>query len=151
MPPKTIVRGDAYAIRRPLFSYVLTQPNLTPFPLNGCTVRTTYKTVATAPTADPADASAAIRHFMVIDPQGVVTASSGLVLGEMVGNAFVARPASDGKFIHRLTAAESRLLPVGTPLLGDVEVIDANGEPTTFLFEDGLLVREGYTNRTTDV
>ena len=50
---------------------------------------------------------------------------------------------------QRLTAAESRILPLGTALFSDIEVTDANGEIFTVKFADTLDTEEGVTHRLT--
>lgn len=140
MAVRTIIRGDSYGIRRPLFTYTLVNEASTPFNLSGCTVRTTYKPVATSPDSDPNDTNAPIKHSIVIAANGTVSSSTGLV---MVG------VAADGIIQERLTATESRALPLNTPLLSDVELTDANGEVFTWVSADTLLAVDGITNRIT--
>src|SRR5690349_9833116 len=111
MAVRTIIRGDSYGIRRPLYTITLVDSLGDPFDLTGCTVRTTYKTTVTAPTDDPTDTSAAIKHDIVVNGVGTPTAQNGL---HMVG------AAADGVIEERLTAVESRSLPLNTPLFSDV-------------------------------
>lgn len=138
MPTRTIIRGDSYALRRPLWTITLVDENSNPFDLTGCTVRTTYKQTLTAPDADPTDTSADITHDITIDGTGTATAENGLYLIGL---------ATAGVIEERLTAAESRVLPLATPLLSDVEVTDANGEIFTVKFADTLDTEEGVTHR----
>jgi len=140
MATKTIIRGDSYGIRRPLFTITLVDELGDPFDLTGCTVRTTYKDVATDPNVDPDDANAPIRHSITINGSGVVTDTEGLTLVGL---------ATAGVLQERLTAAESRLLPANMELISDVELTDQNGEIFTWLFTDTLKAVDGVTNRTT--
>ena len=144
MTNRTIIRGDSYALRRPLFLIELADIAGWAFDLTGCHVRTTFKPAADD---DVTDATAVIQHEIVIAADGGVTTSTGLVLGEMVDDVFVALPATAGKLVHRLTKAESAAIPVGTAYISDVEVTDADEEVFTFLFEDTLTVVNGVTNR----
>lgn len=138
MPNRVILRGDSYAIRRPLFVLALLDDMGQPFALNGCTVRTTHKPEIVPASADPTDASAPIKADITIDASGAVTASSGLVLATT--------PAA-GVLHHRLTAIESAALPLGEPLVSDVELTDANGERFTWLFTDTLTAEDTVTLR----
>lgn len=138
MANRTIIRGDSYALRRPLWTITLVDELSNPFDLTGCTVRTTYKTTLTAPDADPTDTSADIKHDITIDGTGTPTAENGLYLVGL---------ATAGVIEERLTAAESRVLPLATALLSDVEVTDANGEIFTVKFADTLDTEEGVTHR----
>jgi len=140
MATRTIIRGDSYGIRRPLFTLTLVDESSNPFNLTGCTVRTTYKTVATDPTTDPTDADAPIKHSITIDGTGAVTDSDGLFLVGLV---------TAGVIEERLTAAESRVLPLEVDLISDVELTDQNGEVFTWPFTDTLRAVDGITNRTT--
>lgn len=140
MAVRTIIRGDSYGIRRPLWVITLVDEALDPFDLSGCTVRTTYKPTATSPADDPDDTDAPIKHTIVIAVNGTVTSSDGLIL---VGDA------TGGTLQERLTATESRVLPVNVELLSDVELTDQNGEVFTFPMTDTLKAVDGLTNRTT--
>jgi hypothetical protein len=140
MAVRTIIRGDSYGIRRPLYTLTLVDTNSAPFNLIGCTVRTTYKAITTDPTTDPQDSGAPIKHSITIALDGTVSAANGLVL--------VGAP-EDGVLEERLTATESRLLPLNTELVSDVELTDQNGEVFTWLFTDTIKAIDGVTNRTT--
>lgn len=140
MAVRTIIRGDSYGIRRPLFTLTLVDGSGNPFNLSGCTVRTTYKTAATDPVADPNDTNAPIKHFITINSGGTMTSNSGL---------FLVGAATAGVLQERLTAAESKAMPLNTELLSDVELTDQNGEVFTWLFTDTLKAIDGITNRIT--
>ena len=73
MADRTIIRGDSYATRRPLWTITLVDEVSAAFDLTGCTVRTTYKTTLTDPTADPSDTSAEIAHTLIVDGTGAAT------------------------------------------------------------------------------
>lgn len=140
MANNVIMAGDSYAIRRPLFTYSLVGPDNQPFDLTGCVVRTTFKPTILAQDDDPTDATAPIKHTLRVNGAGVVTESAGLAL---------ATTAAAGTIQERITAAETRALPLNVPLFSDVELTDANGEVFTWLFEDTLTVKSGVTNRNT--
>lgn len=140
MATRTIIRGDTYALRRPLFTITLVDENSDPFNLTSCTVRTTYKTAATSPDTDPDDTDAPIKHFITINGAGAVTDSDGL---------FLVGAATAGVLEERLSATESRAMPVNVELISDVELTDQNGEVFTWLFTDALKAVDGITNRTT--
>lgn len=140
MADRTIIRGDSYATRRPLWTITLVDEVSAAFDLTGCTVRTTYKTTLTDPTADPSDTSAEIAHTLIVDGTGAATTEDGLYLVGL---------ATAGVVEQRLTAAESRILPLGTALFSDIEVTDANGEIFTVKFADTLDTEEGVTHRLT--
>lgn len=143
MSDRSIVAGDSYEGTRALYLIALTRLDGTPYDLTGCTVRTTFKPVADD---DATDAAAPIKAQIVIDGAGAA-ASAGLVLGEIVGDAFVPTPASAGKLAHVLTKQQSAAVPVGTALVSDVEVTDAAGRVSTFLFTETLTAVRGITNR----
>lgn len=140
MAVRTVIRGDSYAIRRPLYTYTLVDDNANPFDLTGCTIRTTYKAALTAPETDPTDTSAAIKHTLIINGSGAATTEDGL---HLVG------AATNGVIEEWLTSTESRSLPLATSLLSDIELTDANGEIFTWLFDDTLIAADAVTNRTT--
>ena len=140
MAVRTIIRGDSYALRRPLYTLTFVDELSNPFNLTGCTVRTTYKTASTSPADDPSDTNAPIKHTLTVDGTGTATLENGLY---MIGLA------TAGVVEERLTATESRSLPLSTELLSDVELTDANGEVFTWVFTDTLLAVDGFTNRTT--
>lgn len=139
MANRTVIRGDSYALRRPLYTITLVNDIGQPFNLTGCTVRTTYKPQIVAAATDPTDSTAAIKHDIVINSSGAVTSSNGL---------FLVGAATAGVLQERLTASESLALPLDTQLVSDIELTDANGEVFTWLFEDTLSARDAVTNRT---
>jgi hypothetical protein len=139
MAVRTIIRGDSYQLRRPFYTYTFVDENDAPLDLTGCTIRTTYKTEKTDPTVDTTDTDAAIKHTIVIDTFGVATTQTGLYL---VG------AATGGILKERLSATESRALPLETALYSDLELTDFNGEVFTWVFDDTLVAIDGYTNRT---
>ena len=136
-----IIRGDSYALRRPFFTYELVDDQSEPFDLTDCTIRTTWKVTTTDPATDPTDATAVLKGLLVIDDTGTATTEDGLYLAGL---------ATAGVIEHRVSAAASLALSLGATWKSDVELIDANGEVFTFLFdEDTLEATDGYTNRTT--
>ena len=140
MPLYEIVRGDTYAIRRPFFRYELVTETNTPFDLAGCTVRTTSKVAPLSPQSDPTDTRGVLKGTLIVDHSGMATTEDHLY---MIG------PSADGVIEHRLSAADTVALPLGVTWITDVEVVDADGEVTTFFFDgDTITTRDGITNRT---
>lgn len=136
---RIIIRGDSYGIRRPLYRITIFDDELMePFNLSGCTVRTTYKPAKTTPQEDPTDETAPIKHTLVVDGSGTATTQNGIYL---VGEA------EAGIIEERLTAAESRTLPLDIPLFSDLEITDSNNEIFTFIQDGTLVAIDGYTNR----
>jgi len=140
MTAYSIIRGDSYAVRRPLFTYELVDDANDPFDLTDCTIRTTWKVTTTDPASDPTDATAVLKGLLVVDDTGTATTEEGL---ELLGDA------TAGTIVHRVTSAETLALTAGVTWESDVELIDANGEKFTFLFSgDTLVATDGFTNRT---
>lgn len=140
MATRTIIRGDSYGLRRPFYTYTFVDENDAPLDLTGCTIRVTYKAAPTDPTTDTTDSTAAIKHTIVIDTFGVATTQTGL---------YLTGAATGGIITQRLTATETKALPLGTSLLNDVELTDFNGEVASWILDDILTTIDGYTNRTT--
>lgn len=138
MAVRTIIRGDSYGIRRPLYTLTLVDEVSAPFDLTSCTLRTTYKVVTTDPSDDPSDLTAPIKHEIVINGSGVAITEDGLYL---VG------PAINGVIEERMTAAETIALPLNVDLISDIQLTDQNGEIFTWLFTDTLKTIDGVTNR----
>jgi hypothetical protein len=139
MPDLQIIRGDTYALRRPLYRHEIVNGAGNPFNLTGCTVRTTFKVAPNDPDTDATDASAVIKGTLIVDSSGTATTQSKLFL---VGDAV------DGICELRLSAADTLALPLAQTWRSDVELTDSNGEVFTFVFTDGLSAADGYTNRT---
>jgi hypothetical protein len=140
MPDLVIIRGDSYALRRPLYTYTVKDDVGAAFPLTDCTVRVTFKPSPTNLTTDTTDTTAVIKGFMKLTGTSVTSQQYLYLLG----------PSSAGTFTLRLTAAQSAALPPNTPWLSDVEITDANGEVFTWIFSDTLSTQDAYTNRTVD-
>lgn len=136
--PRTIIRGDSYALRRPLYVYTLVDSNLNPLPLSGCTIRTTYRSSKASIQEDPSDSSAVWKGTLILDESGLPIFSNGLALRG---------PASDGVVEVHLSAEASRALPLGVELISDLEVTDALGEKFTFLFDETIIAVDGVTHR----
>ena len=134
-----IVRGDSYALRRPLYTHLLTNANGTPFDLTGCTVRTTFKTETTDPNSDTTDSTAVIKGTLIVNGSGTATTETKMY---MVG------AATAGEVELRLSASDTLALATGTQWSSDVELTDGNGEVFTWVFTDKLSTIDGYTNRT---
>lgn len=137
-----VVRGDSYALRRPLFTYTLVddQDPPQPFDLSGCTVRTTWKTATTDPNTDTTDATAVLTGTLIVDGTGTATTETNLYL---VGDA------TAGTIQHRVSSADTLALDLDVTWSGDVELTDSNGEVFTFFFDgDTIIAIDGYTNRT---
>lgn len=139
MPDRTIVRGDSYATRRPLYVHTFVDDVGAPFDLTGCTVRSTFKTTTTDPSTDATDSTAVIKATLIVDGSGTATTETKMYL---VG------AATDGVCELRLSSSDTLALTTGTFWLSDVELTDANGEVFTFLYTDRLTSVNGYTNRT---
>lgn len=135
MPPREVIRGDAYALRRPLWEMPAVDADGNPFDFSGCTVRVTYKPVIVPIEDDPQDATAVIQHTIMFDASGTPTTTDGLYL------------VAPGIIEERWTAEETAALPTGVPLLSDIQITDANGEPWTFLFTDTVTAKDSVTNR----
>ena len=136
----TIIRGDSYSLRRPLFTYSFVTNLGAAFDLAGCVIRTTYKPNVLGPADDPVDATAAIKHTLRVGSDGISTETDGIYLSGL---------ATLGVVVERMTATETRTLPAGIALVSDLELTDANGEVFTWLFSDWLQNKDGVTNRTT--
>ncbi len=138
---RTIIRGDSYGVRRPLYEHTLVDEDnddLIPFSLKGCTVRTTFRAAPASVTEDPTDSTAIWKGTLSVDSAGVVTLSNGIVL---------AGTADDGQVEIHLSAEASRAFPAGVPLISDLEVTDALGEKFTFLFDEKIVAVDGVTHR----
>ncbi len=139
MADVTIIRGDSYALRRPLFTHTIVDDLGAAFNLTGCTVRSTFKTETTDPNSDTTDSTAVIKATLIINGSGTAMTETKMYL---VG------AASAGVCELRLSASDTLALATGTQWSSDVEIIDANGEVFTFSFTDKLSAIDGYTNRT---
>lgn len=139
---KEIFQGDSYETLRPLYTLTFLNDAGAPLDLAGYTIRTTFKLDPTDPASDPNDSNAYIRHYIKFDSTGAIIGRQGLRLRNL---------ASDGILDQHLTSAESSLLPIDVPLNSDVEITTALGERITWVYDEPLIVRPAYTNRTTDV
>ena len=135
---REIIRGDSYAIKRPLYVYTIVDENLNPFNLAGCTVRTTYRSTPASISEDPNDESAIWTGTLVVSSAGTETYSKGLSLQGL---------ANEGKVEVRLSAEDSRKFPLDKELISDFEITDSLGEVFTFEFEEKLVAVEGVTHR----
>lgn len=138
--PRTIIRGDSYAIRQPFYIITILDEDGNPMDLTGCKVFTTYKPSTSEPSFDPDDENAPIKHKIEINSSGVVTESEGLVLQGT---------AAQGVLIERLTSAESAVVPLNMTLKSDIQIIDSLNETFTFIMSEEVTAIDGYTNRTT--
>lgn len=138
MPDRTLIRGDSYATRRPLYRTQFYDTAGLPLNLTGCTIRTTYRPAPTAPIDDPNDSGAVIRHTLSVGTDGVIGTQDGL---------FIVGVVADGLVEERFTAAETRNLPLAQRLLSDIELTDARGEVTTWIMQEGIVTVDGYTHR----
>ncbi len=80
MANTTIIRGDSYALRRPLFTHTFVDDNGDPFDLSGCTVRSTFKTATTDPTTDTTDTTAVIKATLEVSSLGIATTETMMYL-----------------------------------------------------------------------
>jgi hypothetical protein len=138
MNTKVVIRGDSYALRRPLFRYELVDIEGRPFDLAGCVLQTTYKVERNTPKEDPEDRLANVKHHIEVGADGEIIAANGMVLEAR---------AQDGVILEYLTAVESRELPLDEPMFSDLELTDPLGEVFTFLFEGEMIARDGLTHR----
>ncbi len=136
---RELIRGDDYGVGRYLFRYALVTALGAPYDLTGCRVDVTYKAAITDPGIDPTDSTATVKHTLIVTSSGVATTTTGLYL---VGSA------TAGVVEERMTRAETLAMPLTTNLLSDLQLTDARGEVTTFLFTDTISARDGITNRT---
>jgi hypothetical protein len=139
MPDLIIIRGDSYALRRPLYTYTIVDDLGGPFNLSGCTVRTTFKTAISPIDLDPNDELAVIKHQVAVDLSGVAT-STGLVLQG---------PATAGIVRDHFTAAETRILQTDIRFVSDLQLTDAAGEIFTWMWDEGIMAIDSVTNRST--
>jgi|SRR5690606_25231771 len=137
MPDITIIRGDSYAIRRPLYTFEFVDEFGAPFNLAGCTVRTTYKSQIGPIDVDPDDQLAPVRHSITIDLNGVATPNGLYLKG----------PASAGVVVDRITSSESKEFQTDLMYISDVQITDANDEVFTWIFQDGIRAIDAVTNR----
>lgn len=138
MPDITIIRGDSYAVRRPIYTYVLVDDEGQPFNLAGCTVRTTLKTEITPVDTDPNDDMAIIKHQMDVDTNGIETFNDGL---------YLLGAASQGVITERLTYVETKMFQPNVTYYSDIQLTDASGEIFTWTWNDGLRAADSVTNR----
>ena len=136
---RTLIRGDSYAIRRPLYVITFVDDEATPLDLTGCTIRSTYKVAPTDPTIDDTDDGAYIKSTLVIDNDGDATTEDGL---------FLQSTASTGVVVQKLEASDTLALPLNIEIRGDIELTDPNGEVFTWILDEALVAIDGYTNRT---
>lgn len=130
-----ILIGDTYDVGRPLWGFGFANENGSAFNLAKCTVLTTYKSEYSD---DPTDSDAHIKHHLVINSSGTVTSSNGLSLDGA---------AAQGKIKERFTSDETRELPPNVEVMGDVRLIDSNGEVFTFPLLENILPVQTVTNR----
>lgn len=131
----TIIKGDSYAIRRPLWKHEFVDIDNDPMDFSGCTILTTYKPNVIPIDDDPDDAMAIIRHSIVFDMDGVPTAENGL---------FYVEP---GVIVERFPSELTRTLPTGVALKFDIQLEDANGEYFTFVMTETVTAVDSITNR----
>lgn len=134
----TIIRGDSYALRRPLYTYTIVDENSAPFPLEGCTIRTTYKPISISLDVDPDDQTAIIRHEIVIGEDGVPSVTNGL---HLQGSS------AAGIVVDRMSSTETKAFLPEIVYLSDLQLTDALGEVFTWIWVDGVLAIDAITNR----
>ncbi len=131
-----IIRGDAYAVRRPLFRFQLKEHGI-PINLLGCVVRVTLRPKPTSIEEDPTDAQAAWKGRLLVSSGGASTSYGVAIWGSYTLGQIEVRP----------TSADTRTFPVGVELIGDVEVTDSNGEKFTYILPDTVIAIDGVTHR----
>lgn len=137
MPDITIIRGDSYALRRPLYVYTFVDILGEPYDLAGCTVRTTFKPEIIPIESDPDDISALVRHDVVVGLDGTPV-SNGLILQGY---------AHQGVVRDHFTAAETKVLEPHQRLISDLQLTDVEGEVMTWMWDDGFIAIDSVTNR----
>jgi len=135
---RTLIRGDSYSIRRPLYEITFVDDEAAPLDLTGCTIRSTYKITTTDPNEDTTDEGAYIKATLVVDTDGEAMTEDGLYLKST---------ADAGVVLHKMEASDTLALPLNTELYGDIELTDPNGEVFTWILEETITATDGYTNR----
>lgn len=136
-----IVRGDAKR-----WYMTFTDGALGPLDLSGCTI---YWTLKAAVSNDLTDADALIKHYIVISSAGAVTSALGFTLGGVSQlTQLSVSTAAAGTVTHKIPASASTLLAPGAALF-DVQVIDVNGDPTTFFVAEPFTTIADVTRRIT--
>lgn len=130
-----IVKGDSYAIRRPMWTHEFVDINNDPMDFAGCTLLTTYKPSIVPIDDDPDDSEAVVRHSIVFDMDGQPTSENGL---------FYIAP---GVIVERFPSELTRTLPTGVALRFDIQLEDANGEYFTFVIGETVTATDSITNR----
>lgn len=138
MTTRSIYQQDSYNSTRYFQRHAFFDDALNPMDLRGCKIMTTWKPVVTSLSVDPNDSVAPIKHEIQISLGGTVTVSTGLVLETV---------ATDGVILEHLTTTETANMPLDTELIGDLQLIDANGEILTWLFSDRIKAVSAVTNR----
>lgn len=135
MPDIAIIKGDSYAIRRPMWTYEFVDELNEPMNFAGMTILTTYKSKIMPMDVDAADTSAYITHKIVFGIDGVPTTQEGL---------FYVAP---GMIEERFPSSLTKGLPSDLTLVSDVQITDANGEFFTFILNDTVTAVDSVTNR----
>lgn len=137
----TLIRGDAKK-----WYMTFTDRFLGPYDLSGCTV---FWTLKPSISNDLTDADGLIKHYIVISSTGAVTSSSGMTLGGVSQlTQLTVSTATAGTITHKISQEVSTLLAPGTNLY-DVQLIDVNGDPTTFLVAEPFTTVADVTRRIT--
>ncbi len=137
----TIIRGDAKR-----WYMTFTDGVLGPLDLSGCTIFWTLKQVVSN---DLTDADALIKHYIVISSAGAVTSSLGFTLGGVSQlTQLTVSTAQAGTVTHKIPASASTGLAPGGALF-DVQIIDVNGDPTTFFVAEPFTIIADITRRIT--
>lgn len=131
----TIIKGDSYSLRRPMWKHEFVDIDNNPMDFSGCTILTTYKEEIAPIDEDPDDSFAVIRHSIVFDMDGVPTAENGLYY------------IAPGVIAERFPSEVTRDLPAGVALTFDIQLEDANGEYFTFIINETVTAVDSATNR----
>jgi hypothetical protein len=145
---RELYRGDDYVIRRQVFHIELVDLSYEvpegedphPFDMAGCSIRTTFKETPTDLLDDPDDEGAPVKGEIIFDESGTVSTATLLSLPP-------GRQAQHGELYLTMPKTATAQLPPDTPLSGDIQVTDTNGEDSTIPVLWTLVGRDGYTNR----
>ena len=139
MVTKRLFRGDDYSVTGEIFTFSILKADMTPLPLAGCTVQSTWREEPVAPNTDPDNEAAAISARISFDSSGAVQSSDGLALPP-------GKDATEGELMLVANRAVTAAMPVDTTLHGDVQVTDASGKRRTVLVVETITAEDAYTD-----
>ena len=139
---RTLNSGDDYySPQRPVFEYTLMDfsdpESPIPFDMAGSTIMATFKT---EPDGSADDSSAPLKADITFASNGDVSSTTNWALP--AGNT-----AADGILHLVADSAATAALPIDTPLVSDVRIVDAQGRNHTVRLIGTLVTQETITNR----